>query len=228
MATASLDKHAFTQDPGQHFRMSGVPWRAYEALLDAAGDSRVRITYDRGEMELVTLSPEHEIFKGLFARLIEVLAEECDRPIWSWGSTTFRREDLERGLEPDECFYLDNGPLVAGRRRIDLRTDPPPDLAVEIDITRRDLERESIYAALGVPELWRFDGSVLRISRLTGQGTYTLAQRSGYFPVVEPHELVGWVGRGLDLDMTSWRRLFRAWVREQIGRAGRQDGAGPA
>ncbi len=127
MATASTERLLFFRDPGQHFRMSGVTWRAYEALLEAAGNSRVRVTYDRGEMELVTLSPKHEIFKGLFARITEVLAEECDRPIWSWGSTTFRLEDLGRGLEPDECYYLENGPLVTRKSQtIDFRTDPPP------------------------------------------------------------------------------------------------------
>ncbi len=95
-------------------------------------------------------------------------------------------------------------------------------------MTRRDLEREGIYAALGVPELWRFDGSVLRILRLTDDREYELVERSPYFPVVEPHDLVGWAGRGLELDVTSWRRLFRAWVRERIDRAGGRDAAGPA
>src|SRR5437870_8588224 len=105
----------------------------------------------------------HERCKRKVGRVIETLAEETNRPIVSGGSTTFRREDLERGLEPDDCFYLANVAAILGKEEIDLRFDPPPDLALEIEISRSSLDRMSIYAALGVPELWRFNGQHLQV-----------------------------------------------------------------
>ena len=117
-------------------------------------------------------SSMHERYNCLFRRMIETLTEELAIPIKGAGSTTFKREDLERGLEPDSCFYLANERRIRGKRELDLTIDPPPDLAIEIDITSSSLDRQGIYAALGVPEIWRFDGESLRVYQLQPDGTY--------------------------------------------------------
>src|SRR5207244_659524 len=104
---------------------------------------------------------EHECYKRLISRLVEVLTEEMALPLAGFGSMTFKRRKRRRGLEPDECYWIVNEPKVHGRIHIDLRRDPPPDLVVEIDITKSSIDRLEIYALLKIPEVWRFDGSVL-------------------------------------------------------------------
>jgi Uma2 family endonuclease len=126
-------------------------------------------------LEVMTISSDHEYFKSLIGNLISRLAEEHDIPIASFGSTTFRKKALERGLEPDECYYVANERRVRGKRRLDLRRDPPPDLIVEIDVSYRHVDREAIYAAMGVPEMWRFDGKRLRAFRLVDGGWRAIA-----------------------------------------------------
>ena len=110
----------------------------------------------------MTTSPIHEIYKHLLGRMVDTIGEELDIPMFGQGSTTFNREDVDRGLEPDECYYIANAGRVADRSQLNLETDPPPDLAIEIEITRNVLDRLGIYAALGVPEVWRFDGEIAR------------------------------------------------------------------
>ena len=122
------------------------------------GDQNRRLTYDSGELEIMSPLPEHEDWKKAIGGLVEILTLELDIPMRRLGSTTFRQKALQKGLEPDECYYIANEAAVRGKRRFDLRRDPPPDLVVEIDITHRAIDREKIYAAMGVPEIWRFDG----------------------------------------------------------------------
>jgi Uma2 family endonuclease len=139
---------------GQRLVLSGIDWRTYGRLLRAFDERPgVRLTYDRGVLEIMTLSPEHERFKHLLRRLIEALAEEMGLTIAGFGSMTFRRRRRRRGLEADECFWIANEPRVRGKDRIDLRVDPPPDLVVEVDVSRSSLDRLAIYASLGVPEV---------------------------------------------------------------------------
>lgn len=133
---------------------------------------------------------------------------------------TCDRADLERGLEPDECFYLTNEPLVRSKDEIDLETDPPPDLAVEVDITRSSLKRLPIYAAIRVPEVWRYDGQVLTIHQLGADGKYAVAERSRYFAFVTGPDLARFLNQRTQIDENSLIRTFRDWVREQIA-AGR-------
>jgi Uma2 family endonuclease len=200
---------------GRSVLLRGIEWPAYVAIADAAADQHVRFTYDRGDLEIMTLSPEHEFFKVCLFRIIEILTEEFDRPNAALGSTTFRREDLEKGLEPDECFYLDNWKRVAGKTRLDLSIDPPPDLAIEVDVSHSSVPRSSIYAAFGVPELWRFDGETLRFFRLTRKRTYRSIPRSGHFPQISSAGLTGFLYSALGQDGNVWKRPLRAWVREQ-------------
>lgn len=199
--------------PGeQRLRLSLIPWESYVAYSDGLGPRHVRVTYDRGEMEVMTVSPAHEHDKSLLGRLLETLTEEMDIDIAGYGSMTCRREDLERGFEPDECYWIENEPLMRGRREIDFNVDPPPDLAVEVEISRSTLDRMGIYAALGVPEVWRWDGDMLHVCLLTPRGAYRTGDRSKAFSFLPLDEFVPFLKR-TDISQTKLLRSFRAWVR---------------
>jgi Uma2 family endonuclease len=202
----------------QRFVFRDADWQTYQAFLEALGDRPVRLTYDRGRLELMTLSHGHERCSNLLGRFIEALTEELDMPAQSGGSTTFNREDLDRGLEPDQCYYLENEPKVRDKHEIDLSVDPPPDLAVEVDISRSSLNRMGIYAALGVPEIWRYDGETLQVYQLGPDGEYVQATRSRHFPFLPLEEVTAFLRRRTEMSETSLVRTFRAWVREQAAR----------
>jgi len=214
--TLAPPRTSYIIPPGQRFVLRTADWNSYRAFIDLLGESHVRLTYDRGNLELMTLSHFHEWLSKLIGRLVEALTEELDLPLHSAGSTTLDREDLDRGLEPDQCYYLENEPRVRGRDQIDLRTDPPPDLAIEVEVSRTALNRLSIYAALGIPEVWRFDGETLHVLRLSESGTYEETERSPHFPFLPLSEVIAVIGRRHEMSETSLLRSFRAWVREQI------------
>ncbi len=200
----------------QRFVVHGVNWQTYEKVLDAFGDRPIRITYDRGSLELMSPLPLHEIYKCLFLRLLDNLSDELDFGMKACGSTTFRREDLERGLEPDECFYLANMSSVRNWAVIDLTVDPPPDLAIEIDTTSSSLDRMGIYADLGVPELWRFDGQLLQAHELVG-GVYVARPHSPTFPFLPLAEIVSLLHQTITItDDREVRRNVRTWVRDRV------------
>lgn len=216
MAT-TVEPRTRTWEPETRIVLRRVGWRGYEAMLGIIGDhTPIRITYDRGDMELMSPSTDHERFKMLLDRLILFAALELDIPCDAFASSTWRRRDLERGLEPDQCYYLANSPRIAGKKSIDLDVDPPPDLAVEVEISRSALERMGIYAALRVPEVWRFDGETLRIARLQADGTYTEVDTSVSLPSLSPAEVVRWIGLAEGQSQTAWLRQFRAWVRDEL------------
>lgn len=200
----------------QRLVLYGVNWQTYEKALDTFGDRPVRITYDRGNLELMSPLPIHEVYKCLFLRLLDYMSDELDFGMKACGSTTFRREDLDRGLEPDECFYLANLSHVRNWSRIDLTVDPPPDLAVEVDNTNSSLNRMSIYAALGVPELWRFDGESLQAYELL-EGAYVLRLHSPTFPFLPLGEIVDLLHQSILIaDDRNLRRNLRTWVRDRV------------
>lgn len=202
----------------QRFVLSGMDWPAYVAFSDLLGERHVRVTYDRGELEFMTLSPEHERSKKLLARFVETLTEELNVDIASYGSMTCRREDLERGLEPDECYWIANETLVRGRTEIDLATDPPPDLVLEVEVSRSALDRMDLYARLRVPEVWRWNGQTLRIFLLQADGHYAESDKSLAFPFLPLAEFVGFLTTNSGMSETKLLRTFRSWVREQIAR----------
>lgn len=197
----------------QRFVIRSSNWAQFMGFADLIDESHVRLTYDRGRLEFMTLSHGHERCKSLLGRFIDVLTEEMNMPVQSGGSTTFGREDLDRGLEPDECYYLTNEPLVRDKDEIDLTVDPPPDLALEVDISHSSLDRMRIYAALGVPEVWRSDGQSLQVFRLAEDGNYREVERSQYFPTVPPAKIAEFLARRTEMDETSLVRAFRQWVR---------------
>ncbi|MBI3268456.1 MAG: Uma2 family endonuclease [Planctomycetes bacterium] len=197
----------------QRFLLEAADWLTYRRILEALGDRHVFVTYDRGRLELMSPSPEHETYKGLVRRLIETLALELDVDIRSGGSTTFNREDLDRGLEPDECYWIRNEPLVWDHLEVDLTRDPPPDLAIEIDVTSSSINRQALYAALGVPELWRYDGTRLSVLLLDPDGRYCPAERSASFPFLPMQEFAQFLATDPPLKENERVRRFRDWVR---------------
>ncbi len=203
--------------PEQRLRLSQVPWDNYLRISDGMGPRHVRVTYDQGEMEIMTLSYEHENRKHILGILVVELAVEMSIDICGCGSMTLRREDLERGLEGDECYWIQNERVVRGRLEIDLDVDPPPDLALEIDISRSFLNRMGIYAALRVPEVWRWDGQVLRAFLLSADGTYQQSESSRAFPFLPLAEFAKFL-EPTELSETQLVRSFRAWVREQMAK----------
>jgi Uma2 family endonuclease len=199
----------------QRLRLSAIPWDAYVQLGNALMNRHICITYDRGEMELMTLSSEHENRKKRVARLIEAMTEEMEIDIASCGSMTFQRQDLQKGLEGDECYWIKNEALVRDRLEIDPEVDPPPDLAVEIDLSRSSLNRMDIYAALRVPEVWRWDGDTLRVYLLTRKAKYKESARSKAFPFLPLAEFAKFVTK-TGISETQLVRSFRAWIRQQV------------
>jgi len=201
----------------QRLLLHGISWEAYEQIGEALRDrAGLRLTFDQGRLELMTLSPEHEGYKGVFHLLIQILAEELQVVVKNLGSMTCKRNERERGLEPDECYYTKSWPLVRGKRRLDLAVDPPPDLVVEIDITHSAVDRLSIYASLKVGEVWRFDGESLQVFCLQPDGNYVECDHSPTFPGIALADLSRWVRQGLNEDDVTLARAFRAWVREQL------------
>ena len=138
---------------------------------------------------------------------------ELGIPIRSGGSTTLRSQLKDRGLEPDECYYVASESRVRGRKRINLAVDPPPDLAIEVDISSSSLDQLAIYATLGVPEVWLYDGAMLEVYQLQPDKTYAKQTRSPAFPFLPLDEVERFLARRNETDETTWIRSFRAWVK---------------
>jgi Uma2 family endonuclease len=147
--------------------LDNISWETFEALLRETGSGRSsRFAYEDGTLEIMTPLFEHENPKINFDRFIFILVEELEIEIRSAGSTTIKKEDLKKGIEPDNCYYIQNELAIRGRETLDFETDPPPDLAIEIDITSSSVNKFSIYSALKVPEIWRYNGSKLKFYEL--------------------------------------------------------------
>lgn len=204
----------------QRLVLSGVPWSTYESLLRHFEGRHLRLNYDRGALEIMTVSPEHERAKKLLARLLEALTEELDLPIASFGNTTFRREDAARGLESDECWYIQHEGQMRDRKELDLLVDPPPDLVVEVEISRSVVDRMDLYARLGVPEVWRYDGETLKVCLLTAANEYAEANQSRAFPGLSLAEVNRFLAQQGTVDEARLVKSFRIWVRESA-RGGR-------
>lgn len=202
--------------PGSSLLVEGVDWRSFERFLDTTCEHRAtRAAYDDGLLELMTPHLEHEDDKEIIGDLIKIMLEELDIEFRNAGSTTFRSEVISKGIEPDQCFYIKNEASIRGKRHINLPIDPPPDLALEIDITSRR-QHTKIYAALGVPELWRFDGAVLDIHVLR-DGGYIRTERSDHFPDFPIRDLIPrFVERSRTDGRNAAMRTFRALVRAKI------------
>ncbi|HWQ31516.1 MAG TPA: Uma2 family endonuclease [Blastocatellia bacterium] len=200
--------------PNSVLILNNVPWDDYENLLEEReGQRRVRITYDRGKLEIMTLSAEHEGFKSLLAHLVAILAEEMNQVLIGRGSVTLRRELTDSGVEPDDCYYIRHAAEIRGKKRIDLKNDPPPDLVIEVDVASPSLNKLPLYAALGVPEVWRLKGDDLKFYRLV-EGEYLELAASDLFPFLPPSVLMDYLRLGDSEDIIVMNRAFREWVRQ--------------
>jgi Uma2 family endonuclease len=201
--------------PGQQLLMKDITWQMYEDLLETLGEKRgSRINYSQGILEIMVPLPEHEDNKVIIGNLVEILLEELDIEFRNLASTTFKSQIMRQGLEADQCFYIENEAAVRGQKRIDLSVDPPPDLAIEIDITSRT--RFNNYEALGVGELWRFNGTSLEINVLQ-DGVYSQSDESPHFPGLSLTKIIPeYLERSKVEGRNKTMKAFRAWVREQI------------
>jgi hypothetical protein len=198
----------------QRLVLHNVSWQEYVAIGNILLDRpNLRMTYDSGSLEFMTLSLQHERYKKWFGRFIDVLAEELERPVDTRGQMTFQREDLEKGIEADDCFWIAHEPELRGKATWDPSVDPPPDLGVEIEMSRSALSRMAIYAALRVAEVWRFKDQTLGIYLLQPDGTYQRAEKSLSFPEIPVTELPRFLRLAESADHLTVIRQLRAWVR---------------
>jgi len=203
-----------------HVVLYNIAWSTYEAIVADNGNPGTRFTYDRGTLEIMSPSKEHERLKKLIGRMIEALTEELEIPIQSVGSTTWKNALREQGIEADECYYVANESRVRGSREVDLSVDPPPDLAIEVEITGSWIDKLPIYAGLGVPEVWRYDGKALRVEVLQADATYAGQTQSRAFPFLPLADIPRFLDQRDATDETTWIRSFREWVRRVHGGPG--------
>ena len=198
----------------QHLILHGVSWETYERLVDDFQESHAaHFAYDRGVLEIMVLSAEHERPNRTIALLVEEVALEMGIDVDNVGSHTFMREDLARGFEPDTCFYIQNADRVSGKARIDLAVDPPPDLVIEIDIAHPSLDKLPLYAAAGVPEVWRYADNGVTIYRLAGDA-YHRQEESLVLPGLTSQLLSQFMQDSTVMKRTAWVRRVREWARQ--------------
>lgn len=207
---------SFTGPACERFLVLGVSWASYESLLRDFRDHGPRLTFDEGRLEFAMPQHPHEAYAHLVGRIIEMFAFEMNIPLHGGKSTTLKKEFAQRGLEPDASYWIQNEERMRGRKEFDLETDPPPDLAVEIDITSSSLPRMSLYASLGVAEVWRFDGATLTFNGLEAGQQYVPLERSRALPALTPEV----IGRFLDdSNRLSEHELMVAlidWARREV------------
>jgi Uma2 family endonuclease len=197
------------------YLIGGLSWETYAGIRELLRDNPVRITYCEGMLEFMTISREHEQIKALLAGLLIMLALEIGMDMDFGGSLTLQRREQQRGLEPDECFWIEHEAQMRERDEYDPDIDPPPDLAIEVEISRGLLNRREIYERLRVPELWRYDGETLRYLQLGSQG-YTEMSSSRSFPLLPASDLARFLALRNTMSKTAIIREFRTWVQAQI------------
>ena len=195
--------------------LHNISWGTYERLLEELADcSAPRLTYDRGELEIMSPTAEHEKVNRTIDRLVSFVAFEMEVEVGDLGSTTFRLEGPNRGFEPDSCFYVQNEPLIRGKDRLDLTVDPPPDLVIEIDITTSSTKKRAILAQFGVPEVWHYDGRQVEILKLVS-GAYVKSEASSVLPFFTAEVLTRLVAESRTLSQLEWMKGVRDWARAQ-------------
>ncbi len=192
-----------------------VSWDTYERLLNDLDDNNSqRIAFDQGVMEIVSPLPEHEKTNRALAAIVEIALEEMDIDSENLGSATFKRETLRRGFEPDSCFYIGNAGRIRHKKRIDLDVDPPPDLVIEIDLTSDSRDKFPLYAALGVPEVWRFERSIEMMT--LEKGSYVKRSASAAIPILTAKLVLELIRLRVSLRRPEWLRQVRSRIRKLI------------
>jgi Uma2 family endonuclease len=197
--------------------LQGISWSLYENLLAEIGDDgKARLSYYRGDLEFMTPLFEHERSNRSIERLISTLAETLDRDYALAGSMTIKRPDLEAGKEPDSCYYFANELAVRGKTKLDFTQDPPPDLAIEIDITSSSINQLSLYATLGVGEVWRYNGAVLKFYHLQS-GKYVTVDRSPTFSMLSPDRVLEFLTDCQTDGLNQAVKNLRSWIQLNSG-----------
>ncbi len=217
MATASAGPRRRTTPAAAGIVFHDATWDDYESMLKLVGDRPIRVLYDRGEMEVYMPSYGHNHDAFLRGRMVDVLAEELRVSYRGGDTTTHKRADLDKGAEPDKCYWFgEKARQMSGKVRLDLPRDPPPDLVVEVDVTRTSLARLPIFAAMEVPEVWRSTGRSLQFLHLQEDGTYQARPFSRNFPALPVARVAQFLKEGRTADSTDWIPAFRAFVREKV------------
>ncbi|NEQ99414.1 MAG: Uma2 family endonuclease [Cyanothece sp. SIO2G6] len=215
-ATPQVALSDSTQIQGTSVVLNNISWQQYERLLEILGDRpATRLTYDNGFLEIMTPLPDHEYFKQTIGLAVNDIAEALEMDCDSYGSTTWRKELGQAGIEPDDCFYIQNEPLIRGKLEFDLTTDPPPDLAIEIDYSSKSLNRFPIYARLGIPEIWRYEAGILTV-HLLEHGVYRESKTSLAFPMLIVQELPSLIEAYRPHGKRAMRRAFRQWAQDKL------------
>lgn len=209
MTSLTFDLEQMILLPGQSILLKDVTWQEFESVISKHRETR--LAFDRGMLEIMAPLPEHEYFKEAIGDLVKDLALELGINYETLGSTTWKREKFLSGAEPDNCFYIQSLPFLRDKLNINLEIDPPPDLVIEIDITNKSLDRLQIYARLGVPEVWRYDRSLLRIYHLI-DGLYIEMENSLAFSNFPIKLLPDFIRQNLSRDRLLLRRAFKDWV----------------
>jgi Uma2 family endonuclease len=201
----------------QRVILPNISWDTFETILIEMGDNRItRVAYDGEALEIMTPLMPHEHNKRLIEKLIDTLAEELSLNIKSIGSTTCKREDIKRGVEPDSGFYIANEPIMRTRKTLDLTLDPPPDLVIEVDYTSSSVDRLSIYQALGVPEVWRYDEPVMLIYQLRGDKYFPCNNSPTFANLSLTDEIPKFIAASFNLGEIAMIREFRTWVKQEL------------
>jgi len=202
-------------NPGQQLLLKELNWQKFETILSELGESRAsRLSYSNGILEIMVPLPEHEKDKEIISYMVQFLLEVLNIDFEPLGSTTFKNERMNQAVEPDACFYIKNYQAVIGKNRLNLESDPPPDLVLEIDITSRTYLDN--YRQLGVPELWRYTQSPLQINLLQ-EGEYIESLSSPNFPQIPIIELINqFVKQSQQLGRSEAIRNFKNWLTENI------------
>ncbi|HEX3657341.1 MAG TPA: Uma2 family endonuclease [Pirellulales bacterium] len=201
------------ESPADHLVLYGVSWETYTGVVIAFGERRLRHSYDEGTLEMMSPLKYHEWVKKMIGRLIDVCTLELDMQVQSIGSTTLGSEKAQKGLEPDDCYYISHEREVRGLSDYDPDRNPPPDLAIEVDATHKSLNRMEIYEALGVPELWRATKDGMVFYRLNRSGRYSKIPRSRELPLFTPALIDEYLALRNTKSETAIIRQFVAWVR---------------
>lgn len=211
----ALQLRQISVPPGHRVLFHDVNWQEFEEILDELGEHRgSRIAYSQGTLEIRMPLPEHEFNKEIIGDMVKIILEELEIDRECFGSTTFKRKSMLQGIEPDNCFYIQNYALMIAKKRIDLTVDPPPDLAIEVDLTSKT--QLDAYEALGVPEIWRYENHKLEINVLE-DGKYVSSEISLIFPNLPIAEAISqYCELSQTVGTSQTLRLFRKWVREQI------------
>jgi len=214
--TLELEQELELRSDENHLVLEHVSWETYESLLHdfEVSGQRKRITYNDGTMVIVSPLFKHEKWKKMLGAFVEAFTEEREVDIVSAGSTTWRRKRKKKGLEPDECFYIQNAGKVECRLEIDLKKDPPPDLAIEVDLRPYLMNKLEVYAGLGIPEVWCFDGLDFEIHALQKDSTYVKVNSSVSLPFVAAGDLKRFLERVTEVKERVLLREVRKWARE--------------